>query len=136
MRLAVVKRAGAYQPIDLARREPAYFERRARPFEKFARRRDGHFVARADRDDAGHELFERGIEAVIRQLEHRGPGERAHRHPDTTNDLVNVERPFRCGHGAPAPRRRLSFSTDLKRSPLFSIVFRIFHACAWIEVEG
>ena len=32
-RLALVKRAGAYQPIDLARSEPADFERGSRPFE-------------------------------------------------------------------------------------------------------
>src|SRR5262245_60602780 len=64
-RFAFVKCAGADQLIDLTRREPADFERSARPREESSRRLDGHFVERSDRDDAGHELLERGTEAVV-----------------------------------------------------------------------
>jgi hypothetical protein len=46
LRFAFVKCAGADQPIDFTRREPADFVRRARPLEKSSRRRDSHFVAR------------------------------------------------------------------------------------------
>src|SRR5215510_12496625 len=98
LRFAFVKCAGADQLIDFTRREPADFERRARAREESSRRRDGHFVARADRDDAGYELFEWGTEAVVGQFEHRGFGERPHRHPDAADDLVNVKRPFRDRH--------------------------------------
>jgi len=98
LRFAFVKCAGADQLIDFTRREPADFERRARPREESSRRLDGHFVARADRDDAGYELFEWGTEAVVGQFEHRGFGERPHRHPDAADDLVNVKRPLRDRH--------------------------------------
>src|SRR5262245_37948166 len=98
LRFAFVKCAGADQLIDFTRRESADFERRSRPREESSRRRDGHFVARADRDDAGHELFERGTEAVVGQFEHRGFGERPHRHPYAADDLVNVKRPLRDRH--------------------------------------
>src|SRR5215472_12911514 len=117
--------AGADQLINLARRESADFERRARPLEESARRRDGYFVARAYRDDAGHELLESGGEAVIGQLEQRGFGKRTYRHPDAADHLVNVERPFlQNRHSASsAPRRCFSFNTGPKRSPLLSIRF-------------
>src|SRR5262245_22149508 len=125
-RLAFVKCAVANQLIDFPRHEPADFERRARPREEFSRRRDGHFVARSDRDDAGHELLERGTEAVVSQLEHSGLGERANRHPDAADDLANVERTLRGRHIAPHCSRCLSFSAGPKRSPFLSILFRIF----------
>src|SRR5262245_3703052 len=125
LRFAFMKCAGADQLIDFARREPADFERGARPREKSSRRRDGHFVTRADRDDAGYELFERGTEAVVGQFEHRGLGEWADRRPDAADDLVNVERPLRGRHNAPASRRCFSFNTGLKRSPFLSILFRM-----------
>jgi hypothetical protein len=126
LRFAFVKCAGVDQLIDLTRCEPADFERRARPREESSRRRDSHFVARADRDDAGHELLEGGTEAVVGQFEHRGLGERPHRHPDAADDLVNVKRPLRGRHNAPASRRCFSFGTGLKRSPFLSILFRKF----------
>src|SRR5262245_5477602 len=124
LRFAFVKCAGADQLIDFTRREPADFERRARPREESLRRRDGYFVARADRDDACHDLLERGTEAVVGQFEHRGFGERPHRHPDAADDLINVKGPLRDRHNAPASRRCFSFSAGLKRSPFLSILFR------------
>src|SRR5262249_8368570 len=126
LRFAFMKCTGADQLIDFTRREPADFERRARPREESSRRRDGHFVTRADRDDAGYELFERGTEAVVGQFEHRGLGEWANRRPDAADHLDNVERPVRGRHNAPASRSRFSFSTGLKMSPFLSILFRIF----------
>src|SRR5262249_42377499 len=69
LRFAFMESAGADQLINLARRESADFARRARPLEESAGRRDGYFVARAYRDDAGHELLESGGVAVIGQLE-------------------------------------------------------------------
>src|SRR5262245_16393265 len=94
LRFAFMKCTGADQLIDFTRCEPADFERRARLREKSSRCRDGHFVTRADRDDAGYELFERGTEAVVVQFEHRGLGEWANRRPDAADHLVNVERPL------------------------------------------
>jgi len=86
-----MKGTGANQPVNLARRETAELNRRAPSLEESARRRDGYFVARADRNDAGHKLLERGGEAVIGQFEQRGSGKRTHRGPDTAYHLVNIK---------------------------------------------
>ena len=69
---------------------PADLKRRAGALEEPTRGRDGHFIARADRDDAGDELLERRSEAVIGQLEERGFGKRAHRRANAADHKVNV----------------------------------------------
>src|SRR5262249_14113496 len=78
--------------VDLYWRQSAHLGRSASVAKKLARGRLGHLVARANRDDAGDELFKWGLEALVGQREQRRLRIGTHGPPDAAHHLVDVKR--------------------------------------------
>jgi hypothetical protein len=93
-RFTLMKRGRAYQIINLLRGEAADFFGRAGAREQPARGRQHDLIISSDGDDAGDELLEGGIEAVLRQFKHRGLCEWLDGFADSTDYEINIDRAF------------------------------------------